>query len=68
MNDDPHCTDCKFYLNNGVAHCTNPRVKGAVQLIIEDADVAEMQIHFIRFTNHFCGIDGRWFERKDRLD
>jgi hypothetical protein len=71
----PSCDDCKFYLNNGVAHCVNPRVHRAVTLIVGEeadreagADVHEMQIHFIRFTDAFCGIDARWFERKERGD
>jgi hypothetical protein len=68
----PSCDDCKFYLNNGVAHCVNPRVSRAVGLIMGDEDghppVGEMQIHFIRFTDAFCGIDARWFERKERDD
>jgi hypothetical protein len=68
----PFCDDCKFYLNNGVAHCNNPRVSRAVEILMGDSDgdppVHEMQLHFIRFTDEFCGIGGRWFERKDRLD
>ena len=58
------CDDCRFYVNNGVAHCTNERVSRAVKLIMGDAPVHEMQIHFIRFTDEFCGLDARWFEPK----
>lgn len=60
------CVDCKFYLNNGVAHCVNPKVARAVDIIMDKHDaVHEMQIHFIRFTEDFCGIEGRWFEDKE---
>lgn len=64
-----HCTDCRFFIDNGVAHCTSPRVARAVELLMGErpAPVHEMQLHFIRFTNAFCGIDGDWFERKDIL-
>jgi hypothetical protein len=51
-------------VNNGVAHCTNPRVGEAVKFITGDASPQEMQIHFIRFTKDFCGLDARWFEPK----
>ena len=64
---EPYCEDCKFYVNNGVAHCTNHRVHRAVETIMgkRPKPVNEMQIHFIRFTNEFCGLDARWFEPKD---
>jgi hypothetical protein len=54
-------------VNNGVAHCSNPRVGGAVQFITGDPKPAEMQIHFIRFTKEFCGLDGDWYEPKPTL-
>jgi hypothetical protein len=67
----PECIDCRYYLNNGVAHCVNPKVARAVRLIVGDLaereagmPVHEMQIHFIRFTREFCGVDGDWFEPK----
>jgi hypothetical protein len=59
------CDDCKFYVNNGVAHCSNPKVRRAVEIIVGSAPVHEMQVHFIRFTDEFCGLPGRWFEDKD---
>jgi hypothetical protein len=64
----PFCDDCRFSVNNGVAHCKNPRVSSAVRILTGQAPVAEMQLHFIRFTEAFCGIDGRWFEPKDITD
>ena len=60
-----HCDDCRFYVNNGVAHCNNPKVGEAVKIIMGSAPVHEMQVHFIRFTSDFCGLDGRWYEDKD---
>jgi hypothetical protein len=65
----PRCIDCRFYLNNGVAHCTAPRVERAVEVIMGEKleGVHEMQIHFIRFTREFCGLDGDWFEPKPTL-
>ena len=60
------CRDCRFYVNNGVAHCNSPRVALPVELLVGAAPVHEMQIHFIRFTEAFCGIDARWFERRER--
>ena len=62
--DEPHCIDCKFFVDNGVAHCTNPRVGRAVELLMGKHPVHEMQLHFIRFSEYFCGIDARWFESK----
>ncbi|HEX3523952.1 MAG TPA: hypothetical protein VHT52_17930 [Stellaceae bacterium] len=60
----PYCTDCRYYVNNGVAHCNNPKVARAVETIMGNAPVAEMQIHFIRFTAGFCGLDADWFEER----
>jgi hypothetical protein len=59
------CTDCRYFVDNGVAHCNAPQVAGAVRMLMGDAPVHEMQVHFIRFTNAFCGIDAVWFEEKD---
>jgi hypothetical protein len=61
----PFCIDCSYYVNNGVAHCNNPKVARAVEIIVGTAPVHEMQIHFIRFTDDFCGIKGRWYEERD---
>jgi hypothetical protein len=66
MRDVPHCVDCRYYLNNGVAHCVNPRVEEAVEILVDKEGVHEMQLHFIRFTKEFCSIDGDWFEPKIR--
>lgn len=62
------CRDCRFFVDNGVAHCTAPQVKRAVELLMGSAPVHEMQIHFIRFTQGFCGLDADWFEEKEDED
>lgn len=58
----PSCRECRYYVNNGVAHCNAPRVARAVEILVGSAPVHEMQIHFIRFTPEFCGLDAKWFE------
>ena len=62
------CKDCRFFVDNGVAHCSAPQVAGAVKLLMGKAPVHEMQLHFIRFTEGFCGLEGKWFEDKDDED
>lgn len=59
---EKHCIDCRFFVDNGVAHCTNSRVGEAVELLMGKHPVHEMQLHFIRFNDHFCGFDADWFE------
>ena len=61
------CDDCRFFVDNGVAHCTAPQVARAVEALMGEAPVHEMQVHFIRFTHEFCGLDARWFEPKPTL-
>lgn len=59
-----YCTDCAYFVDNGVAHCNHPKVGKAVELLMGQRPVHEMQLHFIRFTDEFCGIPARWFEEK----
>ena len=58
------CKDCRYFVDNGVAHCNAPQVAEAVEALMGKAPVHEMQIHFIRFTDCFCGLDAKWFEPK----
>lgn len=62
MAIERYCTDCRFFVDNGVAHCNSPRVEKAVRLLMGRAPVHEMQLHFIRFTEGFCGLEADWFE------
>jgi hypothetical protein len=58
------CKDCRYLVDNGVAHCTSPNVAVAVELLMGKAPVSEMQVHFIRFSDDFCGINAKWFREK----